>query len=272
MAEVSSYVIVGGGVFGASTAYHLSRKHPKASITLIDRSPTFPCPLAASHDFNKIIRADYGSIFYMELALKAKRVWETDPLFKPFYHQSGLLNLDDTGLGRKMIKNYETLHIPSEAVIFGPEDMKTRYNGVFADADYRGVEELYLNPTSGWAEATRALTKVIETSVENRVKYVEGDVDLLRFNHDGECIGVLMKGGRIVQADKIILSTGAGTAKLLLESAPKRTDLHAGDRIKAAAVVTGIVKLNNEQAERLQGIPSFIHSVGVVQGIGPNRV
>ena len=32
-----SYLIVGGGVFGASTAYHLIQQQPDASVTLIDR-------------------------------------------------------------------------------------------------------------------------------------------------------------------------------------------------------------------------------------------
>lgn len=33
----SSYVIVGAGVFGVSTAYTLIQKYPNASVTLVDR-------------------------------------------------------------------------------------------------------------------------------------------------------------------------------------------------------------------------------------------
>ena len=57
-----SFVIVGAGVFGTSTALHLAKAYPSASITLIDRTP-FPCPLAASYDYQKVVRADYGNIF-----------------------------------------------------------------------------------------------------------------------------------------------------------------------------------------------------------------
>lgn len=57
-----SYVIVGAGIFGTSTALHLAKAFPSASITLIDRTP-FPCPLAASYDYQKVVRADYGNIF-----------------------------------------------------------------------------------------------------------------------------------------------------------------------------------------------------------------
>ena len=62
--------------------------------------------------------------------------------------------LDDTGLGRKILGNYESLDNNSEARVFVPEEMKTMYDGLFEDTDYRGVEEVFLNPQSGWAEAT----------------------------------------------------------------------------------------------------------------------
>jgi len=32
-----SYIIVGAGVFGVSTAYTLIQKYPEASVTLVDR-------------------------------------------------------------------------------------------------------------------------------------------------------------------------------------------------------------------------------------------
>lgn len=73
-------------------------------------------------------------------------------------------------------------------------------------------------------------------------------------------------GGRILSADKVILSTGAGTAKLLADSAPERKDLQSDDRITAAAVVTGFVQLSSEQMQRFKSAPVFVHAVGEVQG------
>jgi len=60
-----SYLIVGAGVFGASTALYLRQSDPSAIVTLLDQT-SFPNPSAASHDLNKIIRADYDDIFYMK--------------------------------------------------------------------------------------------------------------------------------------------------------------------------------------------------------------
>jgi glycine/D-amino acid oxidase-like deaminating enzyme len=104
----SSYLVVGAGVFGASTTYHLIKKYRYATVILVDRLP-YPCPLAASWDWNKVVRADYGHIFYMEKALEAMHFWRTDPLYKPFYYESGYVKIDDTDLGRRMIENYKQL-------------------------------------------------------------------------------------------------------------------------------------------------------------------
>jgi sarcosine oxidase/L-pipecolate oxidase len=262
-----SYIIVGSGVFGASTAYYLSKAHPEASITLLDRSPSFPCPLAASHDFNKIVRADYGSLFYCELALRARELWKNDPLFKPFYHQSGMVIMDESDVGRRIIKNFDSLNESTGSEIIGPDEMKKRYNGLFANTDYGGVKDIFVNPTSGWAEATLAVRKIIEAAIGNGVKYVEGDVVTLELGTNGDCTGIRMKSRDILRAQKIILCTGAGTAKLLADSAPDQKDLQVEDRITAAAVVTGVVKLDPRQAERFTSAPVFVHGVGEVQGL-----
>lgn len=260
------YIIIGSGVFGASTAYHLSQSNPEVSIALIDRSATFPCSLAASHDFNKIVRADYGNAFYCKLALEARECWKNDPLYKAYYHQPGMVVLDDTGLGRKIVENYKSLNSNSEARVFAPKEMKTMYDGLFGDADYRGVEEIFLNPQSGWADATLAVQKVIEVAVSEGVTYIAGDVEKLVIDESGICTGVKIKHGGTFSAKNVILSTGAGTAKLLADSAPQRAELQSGDRITAAAVITGFVQLLPEQMKRFEKAPAFIHSVGEVLG------
>lgn len=259
-----SYLIIGSGVFGASTAHHLSKLRPEASIALIDRSEPYPCELAASHDFNKIVRADYGNEFYCKLALEARDAWVNEKMYKSYFHQSGMVVLDDTGLGKKIIKNYESLKAHSESVIVSVDEMKGRYDGLFEDADYRGVDEIFINPLSGWAEATTAVRKVIEVAIDNGVRYIMGDVEKLLFDESGACTGA-QTSSRDILAEKVILCTGAGTAKLLADSAPDRASLQSEDRITAAAVVTGVVRLDS--ASVYTKAPNFIHSVGEVQGM-----
>lgn len=261
------YLIIGGGVFGASTAYHLSKSHPEASIALVDRSASFPCTLAASHDFNKIIRADYGNQFYCKLALEARDVWKSDPLYKKFYYETGMVVLENTGLGRRIIRNYENLKASANISMIGPDQLTTLYSGLFEDANYGGVEEVFINHGSGWAEATPAVQATIEASVANGVEYIQGDVERLTFDVNGGCTGARTEDGRILRAEKVILSTGAGTAKLIAQSAPQRQEIQSGDRITAAAVITAIIKLTEEQMKRFDACPVFIHDTPGVLGM-----
>lgn len=79
--EIQPYLIVGAGVFGASTALHLKRSEPSATVSLIDKT-AFSNPSAASHNVNKIICADYPNVFYTKFACEAQEFWRSDPIYK----------------------------------------------------------------------------------------------------------------------------------------------------------------------------------------------
>lgn len=103
-----SYLFVGAGCFGASAALHLKQSDPLAEVTLLDRTP-FPCPSATAHDLNKVIRADYEDLLYMELALEALKLWKTDPILRPFCNETGLIFAGTLEPGFKIIENYKKL-------------------------------------------------------------------------------------------------------------------------------------------------------------------
>jgi len=182
----------------------------------------------------------------MKLALEAIQYWRHDPLFSRFYHQSGLINLDNTDLGRDILKNYEKLGVKVDAEMASPERFKKMYGSFYDNTDFSDVGEVFVNRDSGWAEATKALTAYTDAAIEAGVKYTAADIDVLTFGTDGECTGVLTKGGENITADRIILATGAGTAKLIADSVPNRSELQVDGRLVAGAVVTGIVNLDSK--------------------------
>jgi len=253
----SSYIIVGAGVFGVSTALHLSQQKPAPTIILVDRT-SYPCPIAASHDINKIVRSDYGDMFYCELGLKTLERWRTDPLFKKWYHQSGLLKATDhsADLVGKIFENYKKLGVDVGAELIRPEEARTRFNGLFADTDLKDVEHLLWTPSSGWAEAARALEGTIKTAVDNGVHYVTASIANLILK-DGSCTGIQTEDGRTSTAEQIILSTGAYTAKLIADSAPTQPELQVKDRITACSVCEAAVDLSLETGGKIQGWSSI---------------
>ena len=271
----SSYLIVGGGVFGASTALYLSRQKPVPTVILLDRA-SFPCPIAASHDINKIVRSDYGDMFYCDLGLKTLERWRTDPLFKKWYHQSGIIKITDhdADLDHKIIDNYRKLAVDVKAEMLGPQEMQKRFRGLYADGDYSQVQDVLWNPSSGWAEAARALEGTIEAAVGNGVHYVTASVANLLFDGGGSCTGILTEDGRTFTASKIILSTGAYTAKLLADSAPTQPELQVGNRITACCVCEAAVDLAPEQVEKFKDGPAFVLDANSTQGmlLSPSHV
>ncbi len=266
----SSYLIVGAGVFGASTALHLVRKYPNAHIRLVDRNAfTAPTRVAASWDWNKVIRADYLDIVYTRLALEARELWKKDPLWRDYFHESGIYWISQTGFAEQVRKNFEELGVDAEITSYSVAEAKELYGGAFADADYTGVSKILVNGISGWADAGDALQRVIQEAVDLGAEYVEAEVTALDLEpgEDGGCKGVVTKDGRTLTADKIILCTGAYTAKLLMDSAPDRPSLQAADRIVAAAVGEAIAPLDDRRLQSLLKMPVAIQENPIERGI-----
>jgi sarcosine oxidase/L-pipecolate oxidase len=192
----------------------------------------------------------------MKLALKAKHVWQCDPLFKQFYHQDGMFWVSDTSLAHTVVDLYKKLGAEEEYRLVGVEEAVKEFDGVFEDADYRDVAEILVNKSSGWAEAKEALAATVKAAVDAGVEYVETDVTTLRFSQEfGRCQGVLSRSGESFPATHTILCTGAGTAVLLANSAPNHEPLHVGNRMIAAAICTGLSNLSAEDRERFANVP-----------------
>ncbi|KAK0658007.1 FAD dependent oxidoreductase [Cercophora newfieldiana] len=259
-----SYLIIGSGVFGASTALHLIQSRPSASITLIDRDAhTAPIRVAASWDWNKVIRSDYADIVYTRLGLEAQALWRNDPLFKPFYHESGVAWISSGGnpFGERAVRNFEELGAKQDVRSIGVEETKGLWDGFLKGADFTevdGEKGVLVNNSSGWAEAKEALQATIQAAVDLGVKYVVAEVKGVVVE-EGTCKGVVMAEGERLEADRVVLCTGAYTPKLLIDSAPEWEGLHAGGRMVAMAVTEATVPLEEVEARKLGTRPVAIN-------------
>ncbi|KAF3480946.1 sarcosine oxidase [Arthroderma uncinatum] len=268
----SSYLIIGAGCFGASTALHLARSEPGARITLLDRTP-FPCPSAAAHDLNKIIRSEYTDEFYMRLALEAIRAWKSDPIFSPYFQQTGILFATTQEHASKIVENYTSVaaekadsmaSVPVETI--EPEVARGRFGGIFRDTDWDGVETCLWNAEAGWGDAENALRNVISSAIALGVKFLPLAVDRLLFDQTGGCLGARTVTGVDLHAEHIILCTGAGTAKLLADSAPGSPRLQVGGRLTAAAAVMCAYRVPADQMAKFGSAPIVVKAVGDTPG------
>lgn len=276
-ASPPSYLIIGAGVFGVSTAIHLATTAgPGTSVTLVDRNALAPGTLpstprvAASWDWNKAVRADYSDATYCRLALEAQEVFRgggDDPALAealaPFYRESGVYWISrEPGFGDAVLDNYRKLGHGKEVneekriALVPVAEARKLYGGVFDEADYEGVEHVLVNRTSGWADARGALLRGVERARELGVRLVEAEVEALEFGADEGCVGVRTKGGDVIEATHTVLSTGSFTPKLLDESARRSgiDELRAGERIISAGVTTGLTVLSDDDMEKFAGM------------------
>lgn len=83
-----SVLVIGGGVFGTSTAYHLAQRGYD-KVTVVDRFEP-PSRDSAATDLNKVIRADYPNPHYAKLGLETMRVWkDPEAIFSGLYCETG---------------------------------------------------------------------------------------------------------------------------------------------------------------------------------------
>lgn len=237
-------LIIGAGTFGTSTAYHLSKQYKDPSrITIIDRWDT-ASPLeekqAAAIDTNRIIRTDYDSHLYCNLANEAIHFWFWSIAVQGHFHKTGWVVLDskEGGFGDAVRKTFlERGGDYTRDVDPGELEKYDITKGVQTKRLGKG----YFNPEAGWCDAERATQSFTKVALELGVKRITGEVQELVLNRDKSGLaGAKLRDGRILTADKIVLAAGAWTSTLMspLEDALK---ISHQDRIERQVTAVGRV-------------------------------
>ncbi|KKY18798.1 putative fructosyl amino acid oxidase [Phaeomoniella chlamydospora] len=245
-----SILIVGGGTFGTSTAYHLSRRGYN-SVTVLDRWAA-PSSEAAGNDINKVIRADYPEQLYASLATEATEIWK-DPngMFGGLYHRCGWL-IAASGISLPFIESsVETAGKLGfeQAQPMSPGAIHKRWPAFTGEMD--GWKS-YWNSSAGWADARTALSRMASATMEAGVKYISGDagyVKQLLFDETSTCIGAKCADGNARFADVVIVAAGASAASVL--------DMKG--QLVAKGHTVGHIQLSPEEVEKYKNIPIVDH-------------
>lgn len=265
-----SYLIVGAGVFGVSTAYHLIKKYPDRQVTIVDQDAwDADNRVAASWDWNKVVRADYDDIVYCQLALEAQDIFKEDPLWQPYFHETGIFWVCRSDYAQDVIDNYKKLGREADLQSVTIEEAKKMFGGLFEDANYDGAKSVLVNKSSGWANAGDSLRAVTKWSLAKGVKYIAQKVDNLVFDNSGACTGVKTEQGNTISATHVVLSTGAYTAKLLEQAAKSSGNekLRVDGRIVAGGITTGMTTLDEKSYARFKDMPVGVQ--GYTAAYGP---
>ncbi|KAI5300532.1 hypothetical protein KEM55_006766 [Ascosphaera atra] len=273
----SKILIVGAGVFGLSTAFHLAKKG-YSDVTVLDKGEVFPSPYSAGNDLNKIMRVEYEDDWYTDLALvsfliyqsrkvktltavqRARDAWLSD-FFAPFYREYGYLvttSKDAPAKAKKTLQ--ESLdsirrpgsRIPSSAVeeFTSREELRKIVPQLPGPAtEWKG----YINRYAGYARAAKAMEAMYAECKKMGVTFLHGasgQVDRLLYKpgKDGRSrfAGVQTADGTVTKADVTMLAMGAHAASVLPSFA---------EQVEAKSWAVGHVQLTPEEARAMKGIP-----------------
>jgi sarcosine oxidase len=213
MLSIKSYdvVVIGAGVFGAWTAWHLARRGRK--VLLVDaHGPAHS--RASSGGESRIIRMSYGADeLYTRWAQRSLVQWKG--LFaathQPLFEETGVLWLagEDTSRLQQSAATLTKCAIPFEEL--DPVALEQRYPQInFAD-----VRAGILEPQSGVLLARRAVACVVADARQLGVKYHLRPIMAPKPNH--RLRTVVSSNGESITAEQFVFACGPWLGKIFPE-------------------------------------------------------
>ncbi|KAJ4381480.1 hypothetical protein N0V86_002839 [Didymella sp. IMI 355093] len=256
-----SLLIIGAGTFGTSLAVHASKAYSDASkITIVDRwSPDGPVQdkNAAAIDINRIIRTDYTSPLYCDLANEAIHFWFWGMEVQGHFHKAGWTVFDGPNQSEEFRSGVrKTFEERGSNVIkeVNANDFIKEHE-VLSGLHGNKLGKGYFNPEAGWVDAASATKAYLRVAESRGAKRVTGEVEELLLRDDGKgSAGVRLQDGTVLEADSVVIAAGAWTSSLLspLEDKLKIADENLVERqVTAVGRLSAYYDLSQEEAKHM---------------------
>ncbi|KAF2084342.1 fructosyl amine:oxygen oxidoreductase-like protein [Saccharata proteae CBS 121410] len=250
----TTILIVGCGTWGSSTALHLARRDYK-NVTVLDPYPV-PSAISAGNDVNKIVEQgcfagdeDDETWVSEKLRIDATEAWQTDPIFKPYYHETGYII---AASNPKRIEELERREQPTPQKGFSvlnkaEEFRKTMPDGVLT-GNFPGWKGWHKKTGAGWVHARKALVAAAKEAERLGVKLVtgspEGNVAGLIYEN-GDVKGARTADGKEHRAERTILCAGANANGLF----------DFKDQLRPTAWTLAHIKMTQEETALYKNLP-----------------
>jgi glycine/D-amino acid oxidase-like deaminating enzyme len=196
--------VIGAGVFGAWTAWHLQRAGRR--VVLIDAYGPANAR-ASSGGESRVTRLSYGKDdIYARMALESQRSWDelSGRAGLPLFHRIGVLLLwgsDDT-YARASVEAIRRVGGRVEAL--SRVELERRYPQIRLD----GITHGQLEPASGAIMARRAVLTLVQEVVAKGATYLEAAIAPPGPRARGRLAEVTGSGGAKVRADTFVFACG----------------------------------------------------------------
>jgi sarcosine oxidase len=210
-AKTFDVAIIGAGVFGAWTAWHLERRAQR--VVLLDEYGPGNAR-ASSGGETRIIRMGYGADeIYTRMSQRSLSQWKSFSVATGhhLFRETGVLWLagaDDSRV-RQAMTTLKRCEVPFEEM--DRAALERRYPQISFERVTRG----FLEPKSGVLLARRGVAAVVEDAVKMGVEFRIARVEMPR--EKGRLRAVTCSNGEQVAADKFVFACGSWLGKLFPE-------------------------------------------------------
>jgi sarcosine oxidase len=208
-----SFLVVGAGLAGASTAWRLAQRG--CEVTLVERR-TPAAPDGSSHGSARIFRYAYPDRLYVDLVAAARPGWDELAAVHgaPLLVRTGALDFGELRDPHGLATVLAAAGIEHEVV--PAAQARDRWPGIAADGD------VLVHPGAGVLDAERTVQAMVEAARSLGVRILT-DWPVHRLERGPSGIVAVADDGRTVDAEHVVVAAGGWLPDLL-----GRLDLPAG--------------------------------------------
>ena len=238
--ERSPYVVVGAGIHGLSTAYHLAKElrtrgHGSgADVVVLDKASP---GAGASGIACGVVRNNYFQPAMSELMQACVEVWESDPVAYA-YNPVGYIALGAARQEADLTATYERqerIGYDSELVL-GESEVDDHMKGLFPDWRARGVTVCLHERKGGFAFNMDSVRGLVSKCESEGVRVLSGvEVTGFEEREDGSIAGVETSAGRVEVGEQVVIAPGPWAKRFWsLLGLPETIDVHtpSGDVVR----------------------------------------
>jgi methylglutamate dehydrogenase subunit A len=210
-AQQARYVIIGAGIHGLSTAWHLARrlkatgKGDGSDILVLDKRGV---AAGASGVACGVIRNNYFQPAMRELMAHSVRVWESDP--EAFsYHPVGYLQIApevmraDVG---KIFTEQQAIGYESD-IIDGASECRSYLTGMFSDWQAEGISVVLHEKQGGYANNVASMRGLADKALAEGVRILTG-VTVTGLSLDSGSVTAVQSNVGEFPCEQLVVATG----------------------------------------------------------------
>lgn len=208
----SPYVIIGAGIHGLSTAYHLARalkasgKGDGGDIIVVDK--TGICAGATGIACG-VIRNNYFQPAMRELMAHSVKIWESDPEAYS-YHPVGYMQISSESMREDVASIYDQQRAIGYESVFieGAAESERYMRGIFSDWQAQGITSVLHELPGGYANNTLAIHGLATKAEALGVRILSGlTVIGMPRDNAGAITAIETDQGRI-ECDYVVVAAG----------------------------------------------------------------